>query len=334
MENSPLVSIIIPTFNRPEYFKIALESALNQTYKNFEIFISDNSTTDDTENLIQPYLEKYPCIKYFRHENFTASDNWNFARHYNNPDAEFVNWLLDDDLFYPQKLEVMVEVLRQNPDCSLCSSVRDVIDEKGTVVWQQPDMDEPELKILKETDKISGEVAGKLMLEVGKNYIGEPTTALIRKSCLRNNDLCWTDGEDGFFALIDVSTWCQLLSQGNLYWISDEPFSAFRRHDGQASYWDNSEAIFQISWARIFKTAWDKKIFVKTEKEIHKLIVGWVYCGIKCLAKAFQKDQYDDETFTTLEKTMVAMLEALYSDYKIDLPPRIYGGKDKIKSVS
>lgn len=330
MENSPLVSIIIPTFNRPKYFKIALDSALNQTYKNFEIFISDNSTTDDTENLIQPYLKKFSNIKYFRHKNFSANDNWDFARSYNNPDAEFVNWLLDDDFFYPQKLEVMVEILKNNPDCSMCSSARNVIDANGNVLARLPSFED--FPMLKKCGKISGKSGGQLMLKTGENYIGEPSTVLIRKNCLRNNDLCWNDDEQGFFALIDVSTWCRLLSQGNLYWIN-EPLSAFRVHEGQATKWDDSEEIFQITWAKIFKTAWDKKIFIETEKELRKLIIGWIYCADKCLAKAFQYDRHS-ETTVTLEKTMAAMIQSLYSGYKINLPPRIYDKKDGVKFLS
>ena len=331
MENSPLVSIIIPTFNRPEYFKIALESALNQTYKNFEIFISDNSTTDDTENLIQSYLKKFSNIKYFRHKNFSANDNWDFARSYNNPDAEFVNWLLDDDFFYPQKLEIMVEALQKNPDCSICSSVRNVIDANGNIIEQMPHFEE--FPMLKNSGKISGESAGKLLLSVGTNYIGEPTTALIRKKFLRDNDLCWNDDENGFFALLDVSTWCQLLSQGNLFWIGDKALSAFRRHAGQATNWDGSGAAFEISWAKIYKTAWEKKIFIKTERELRKIIIGWIFSADRRLAEAFQNN-YHDENFTTLEKTMVAMLQALYNGYKINLPKRNYDKKDGIKYLS
>lgn len=52
----PLVTVIIPIFNRLEYFKLALESALNQTYKKIEVIVSDNSTNDETEKLITlPY---------------------------------------------------------------------------------------------------------------------------------------------------------------------------------------------------------------------------------------------------------------------------------------
>jgi glycosyltransferase involved in cell wall biosynthesis len=52
----PLVSILIPTHNRPEYFEIALKSALAQSYENFEVVVSDNSSDDLTARRIEPYL--------------------------------------------------------------------------------------------------------------------------------------------------------------------------------------------------------------------------------------------------------------------------------------
>ncbi len=52
----PLVTVIIPTFNRPEFFEMALCSAIAQTYKNIEIVISDNSTNDETENILPNIL--------------------------------------------------------------------------------------------------------------------------------------------------------------------------------------------------------------------------------------------------------------------------------------
>ena len=63
----PLVSILIPTYNRPHYFKIALESALAQTYSNIEIIIGDDSTNDETETLIhEQYLPHYKNVTYIR----------------------------------------------------------------------------------------------------------------------------------------------------------------------------------------------------------------------------------------------------------------------------
>ena len=326
----PLVSIIIPTFNRPKYFQIALDSALNQTYRNFEIFISDNSTEDDTENLIQIYLQKYSNIKYFHHKGFTANDNWNFARQYNNPDAEFVNWLLDDDLFYSHKLEIMVEIFRNNPTVSLVTSVRDTVDENGKVTGK---MLMPRPEVLNNDVIIKGEAAAKLIFDLGKNYIGEPTTPLIRKKCLRDNDLCWTDNETGFFALVDISTWLQLLSQGNLFYIANESLSAFRQHSEQATNWQGMGAVFEVSWAWFFKTAWEKKFIIKNETQMRERILIWIYSA--CLRLLTANDEgYHDEAIVTLERTMNKMTQALYNGCKIVLPPRDYGEKTKQGRIS
>ncbi len=192
----PLVTIIIPTFNRPKFFREALESALNQTYRNIEIVISDDSTIDDTEHLIQDYLADVR-IKYFRHKGFTADDNWNFLRDYDNPAAEYVNWLMDDDLFYPTKIEKMVEVYRNFPDVSLVTSAKDFIDAEGNVTGNNQHLAHHDVKV-------PGCEAGRLLF-LNTNYIGEPTTVLIRKKFLRDNDLCWHDDERGFFNLLDVS---------------------------------------------------------------------------------------------------------------------------------
>lgn len=326
----PLVSVIIPTFNRPEYFKIALDSVLNQTYRNFEILVSDNSTNDDTENMMKEYCARDKRIKYHRHHDFTANDNWNFARSYNNPDAEFVNWLMDDDMFYPRKLELMVEAFRNNPDVSLVTSVRDTMDAAGNITGRMPDP--LPSKILSKNVKLKGEDAGRLMFNTGKNYIGEPTTGLIRKKFLRNNDMCWTDEEGGFYSLVDISTWCQLLEHGNMFWFA-EPLSAFRRHEKQATNWQGNGAIFEISWARLFKTSWEKKVFTHTEDEIRERIINWIYSASLRLVNA-HKTRYHGGEITTLEKTIVSMAQALSNGYHIDLPPREYGDKTKAGRIS
>ncbi len=327
----PLVSIIIPTFNRTKYFKIALESALNQTYRNFEIVVSDDGTNDETEKFIQPYLQKYSCIKYFRNKGFTANDNWNFLRGYNNPDAEFVNWLLDDDLFYPQKLEKMVNIMRNYSNVSLVTSVRDAIDENGKILVQahnsHPDYFTKDMLI-------SGETAGRLIFEWGiQNYVGEPTTSLIRKKCLRDNDMCWTEDEKGWFALIAISTWLQLFEKGDLFYFASEPMSAFRQHGEQTTNADNMKAIFATSMAQLIKTAVDKKIFITDEKLRRKVIVDWINFSNFQLLEAFEENR-QHESLVTLEKTMSAVCQGLYNGYEINLPPRDYGDMSKLGKIS
>jgi glycosyltransferase involved in cell wall biosynthesis len=77
--NLPLVTIGIPTYNRADgYLTEALESALNQTYENIEIVISDNASTDHTSELIKSYHDSR--IRYYKHdENIGAHNNFNYC---------------------------------------------------------------------------------------------------------------------------------------------------------------------------------------------------------------------------------------------------------------
>ena len=306
----PLVTVIIPTFNRPKYFKAALESVLNQTYRHFEIIISDDSTIDDTEKLIQPYLEKYPFIKYFRNKGFTADDNYNFLRAYNNPDAEYVNWLMDDDLFYPTKFEKMIEVYRNNPDISLVTSSRHFIDSEGNITGSTSNL-------VKGDMKISGDEAARLLFQLD-NYIGEPTTVLIRKKFLRDNDLCWSAEHTGFYPIIDVSTWCCLMSKGKFFRFSEE-LSAFRRHQGQGQNDIAFGPLCPVAYIDIFKIALEKKVFFHTAKEKRDAVFFLLQYTLSHLKRAHTYN-YHNEKVQNLEKYFVSLAKTLYNGYKIELP--------------
>ena len=66
MDLFPKVLVVIPTYNRSDYLKTALDSVLSQTYKNMEIVISDDSTTDESEIMLQEYIKRDSRIKYYR----------------------------------------------------------------------------------------------------------------------------------------------------------------------------------------------------------------------------------------------------------------------------
>ena len=307
----PLVTVIIPTFNRPKYFREALESVLNQTYRNIEIVISDDSTNDATEALIQNYLDN-PRIKYFRNRGFTASDNWNFLRAYNNPVAEYVNWLMDDDLFYPTKIERMIEIYRNNPDVSLVTSARSIIDAQGNLLGDTK-------YIFGQDVKLPGEEAGKFLF-LQDNYIGELTTVLIRKKFLRDNDLCWNADDTGEnFALPDVSTFLQLLSKGNMVRLI-ECLSGFRSHAEQQQKIDAVHAITLVSWAKLLKSAWEKKIYIKNEHEYRLTAMRIISISSNELRGFYTKNNYSKE-IKLLEKTLTALMQALTNNFELELPP-------------
>lgn len=73
VEQLPLVSVLIPTYNRPRYFEKALCSVLEQTYPNIEIIVGDDSTNDETEKVLQKYLCDHLNIIYIKTDQL--SDN-------------------------------------------------------------------------------------------------------------------------------------------------------------------------------------------------------------------------------------------------------------------
>ena len=99
----PLVSIVIPTFERPHYFRLALESVLAQTYRNLDIFITDNSHNTETADMMRRDFADDPRIHYEHHPSYGLYENWACARRYDNKDAADVNWLMDDDLWVADK---------------------------------------------------------------------------------------------------------------------------------------------------------------------------------------------------------------------------------------
>lgn len=105
MRISPLVSIVIPTFNRADKLPDAIESALNQTYKNVQIIVVDDGSTDDTADLVK----KYPQIEYHWQKNGGQAAARNKGlKHAKGP---ILASLDSDDIWYPNFLEKCVEKL-------------------------------------------------------------------------------------------------------------------------------------------------------------------------------------------------------------------------------
>ena len=313
----PLVQILIPTFNRTEFFKVALESAINQTYRNIEIIVSDDSTNEATNAAIRPYLEKDTRIKYFRHPGFTAADNGNFLNKYQreHTEAEYFSWLFDDDLFYPPKLERMVEVYRNNPDVSLVSSKRHNIDVNGKIIGQM----EP---LHTKTEKLPGEQVGKHLLMFTANRIGEPSTVLLRKKFLVDEDKKhWRKRPnmiDKPNSLGDYSQWLYLLEQGNMYWI-DEFLSARRVHEGQDSQGIGTWVNIYINFAEEVNEYWRRKKFIKTDADLRHTIIIWLTKAASALQRAFLEN-YEGRETRMIEKVIPAMVNALQNGGNIKFP--------------
>lgn len=265
----PLVSVIIPTYCRPEYFELALKSVLNQTYKNIDIFITDNSPDTRTRDLMQSYLKKYPNIKYEHHPEYDAKGNWYRALAYDNPKAEYVNWLMDDDTFMPHKIECMIDKFLKIKNLAIVTSKRQVIDKDGNVKPGFPWLD----PIVNNDTLFYGKTIGKALITTQCNFVGEPTTVLIKKSFLKNGTLGGCTPDDVHF-VSDFPTWLYCLRNANMYYIV-EPLSQFRVHDGQEQHGVDSIGNGVCKWAMETLYEFDHRDYFNSTEDLLNASKKW-----------------------------------------------------------
>jgi len=117
IEKKPRVSVIIPTYNRGWIVQEAIESVLAQDYRDFELIVVDDGSTDDTDDILNSYRGD---IMVFRQKNQGVSAARN--RGLSEASGRFIAFLDSDDLWLPQKLFRQVEFFNKNPDAQICQT--------------------------------------------------------------------------------------------------------------------------------------------------------------------------------------------------------------------
>jgi len=134
---TPQVSVIIPVYNGSRYIVQAVESALGQTFTNLEIIVVDDGSTDRTQQVLQPYLDR---IRYIYQENQGVAAARNIACQL--AQGEFLAFLDADDYFLPSKLENQVACFDADPALDMVQTGWLMVDETGKDIfemkpWQQ-----------------------------------------------------------------------------------------------------------------------------------------------------------------------------------------------------
>lgn len=134
MESLPLVSILIPVYNRELLIKAALESALQQTYPNIEIVVVDNCSTDHTFDVVQMYAKHDKRVRCWRNdENVGAIRNWIKCLDYSH--GEYIKILFSDDWLEPDAVQSLLLPLQKHNDVGFSySSVTTHFEDTGHVI--------------------------------------------------------------------------------------------------------------------------------------------------------------------------------------------------------
>lgn len=130
MEN-PKISIITPTFNRSDFIAQAIQSVLDQDYGNFEHLIVDDGSTDNTKEVIEPFLADQR-LRYFYQENQGQSAARNLALAH--ASGDFICFLDSDNSWLPEKLGNQLEEFRRHPEVDVIYGDCITIDENGNEI--------------------------------------------------------------------------------------------------------------------------------------------------------------------------------------------------------
>jgi glycosyltransferase involved in cell wall biosynthesis len=221
-DTSPRVSIIIPTHNRSQLLRAAIDSVLAQTYPAIEIIVVDDGSTDDTASVMAQYAGQ---VTYIRQDNagVAAARNTGFRA----SSGEYINFLDDDDTFMPTKIGRQVKVLEAHPEVGLVHCRHQHVDEAGVPLdagWSVP-----EGHVLKEL------VCGCFLV------VHAP---LIRRQCLEqvglfDETLPWT---------ADWDLWLRIALAGYPFAHIQEPLCMYRIQRGsmQGNVVKQEQAVFAL----------------------------------------------------------------------------------------
>lgn len=205
----PLVSVVIPTFNRARQVTAALRSVLEQTYSEFEVILVDDGSQDDTGQAIREVIDQEDCaagrVRYFFRTNQGQSAARNFG--IDNARGEFVAFLDSDDVWLPEKLEWQLRALDQFKDRS-CACITDarLVDNRGM-----------DVSAFSRGGRSYGEMLG-IDVEAVRTLVKyrDPfwmstlvvrTDAIKQLGCL-DNQLGYAEDHDLFFRLSLVTSFC------------------------------------------------------------------------------------------------------------------------------
>lgn len=132
VRDGPLVSIGLPVRNGGQYLEASIRSLLGQTYRNIELVICDNVSSDDTQEICERFAAEDPRVRYFRNEvDVGGAGNHNLV--FEKSVGEYFRWGAHDDIAEPELIERCVEILEANPAVVNCHCDVVHIDEHGEI---------------------------------------------------------------------------------------------------------------------------------------------------------------------------------------------------------
>jgi glycosyltransferase involved in cell wall biosynthesis len=205
--NSHKVSVIMPVYNGERFIVSAIESVLAQTYKNFEIVIVNDGSTDNSLDKLSPYLQ-LPFVHYIEQVNGGVAASRNTA--IRKATGELIAFLDQDDLWLPRKLESQVDFMRAHPAVPMVHANVNCIDAQGKPVDFEWD----------------NNASGVCLAQLFKRNRIAVVTVMVKKECLGEVGLL----DESLSGVDDYELWLRIARRFPIGRL-DEIVACYRFHD-------------------------------------------------------------------------------------------------------
>ena len=218
----PIVSVLIPTYNRATYLKIALDSVLKQNFTDFEILVLDNCSTDDTKSLLQSYDDVR--IRYIQN-----ARNLGIIRNHNKglslAKGKYIHVFSDDDIMIDNTcLATTIAIMEQYPTVGIVHTDISIINEMGQVVGENWASSHPSWEYIKANPLLPKATAYRILYDE-MNFINMPTVLLRREFIDKYN----LEFSNQLHYLLDWGLWLQLALVSDVYFV-EKKLVAYRVH--------------------------------------------------------------------------------------------------------
>ena len=217
LQNTPLVSVLMPAFNAENYIAESIQSVIDQTLLNWELIVLDDGSTDNTQNIVKKIINKYESnsseIRLLSHPYnqgliSTRNDLLTAAN------GNYIAWLDADDLYDPQKLQKQIHQFKNNQHIDICATEYFTLDMSNNR--------------LKKRKCYSRDADLKALLTVYNPICNSST--MIKSDVAKRFPFL----EDKNYAE-DYDVWCRMASNGFHFFTIKEPMLIYRIHDKQVS---------------------------------------------------------------------------------------------------
>lgn len=209
----PLISVVIPAYNCARYLSAAIQSALDQTYPNIEVVVVNDGSPDNTDEVVQPFLDRIVYIKQ-KNKGLSGARNAGFRA----GKGEYVCFLDADDILLPHKFEKQMAVFEREPDLGVViSGYYDITDDGETILQT----------VYKSWHRDA-------LTHLLNHEVFPPHAPLIRRSILEGSslfpeDIVTAESQE------DWQLWLDLALNGAEFSSVPEPLCKYRRRPGSIS---------------------------------------------------------------------------------------------------